>query len=786
MSEFDVARIDALVTSFRAAYPNFKSFREPGRLEQEELGYKAEAAAHAQAVIDDWLWLDEQPNPAEHRATVFSVLDGPQPKNRLNLVSWRARMQLDEAIKPDAAATEFGDSLRRLLAGASRDAWAEEFDRLADWLKNRGCGPSYANQVLSACLALYLPDRFVFIKPEAIDGFLEYIGAEQRVSRKRLSASSYAAVLELFAGLRSHLEALGPRDMFDLQSFAWTAHALAQNEATDLEPKPNGDDGADDDQDRLVNAATQALVERLHGSVNLILAGPPGTGKTWRALQALRDLNPLPRKSGPSFYAMTANPSEWSWRRLVEDSNASIGFEGWDVEKGKFKKLKKHFDTISVGDLVVGYESNPSKRVVTIARVRQIGPCADNPEGREVTLAAATGVGDLGKAWTYDKLKNDPVLAASEPVRNGFQGTLFRLEEDEFNHLVEEFEAPARAAVDAVVGQRAVRRVERVTFHPSYAYEDFVVGLRPVLDGPASGSVRYEIKAGIFKRLCERAMRHPNARFYLLIDELNRGNLPRIFGELIALLEPDKRAVGAARKIPGESYQPLDPNCLPDGASPDDWLQSRTTMPVELPFAASNRRFVVPDNLHVIGTMNTADRSIALMDFALRRRFAFIWLGPDFGDDVFPQSGANARRARQVFERLNAGIEALKGRDYCIGHSYLIKALARAATDDDVPGTVGVALRESAIPLLMEYFHGDWPSLERLLGGDIVVQGDLPAWLQDEEDDDKRWHLHESAVTDELGASTDGKKPPAKLFEALAKHLSLTVPTTKVTTDTIT
>ena len=148
-----------------------------------------------------------------------------------------------------------------------------------------------------------------------------------------------------------------------------------------------------------------------------------------------------------------------------------------------------------------------------------------------------------------------------------------------------------------------------VTFHQNTTYEDFVEGIRPVLADRASagaetpaergdvGEVRYELSRGVFRRIAERAASDPNGRYVLVIDEINRGNIARIFGELITLIEDSKRI--------GE----------------DD--EARVTLPV------SKTDFGVPANLHVIGTMNTADRSIALLDTALRRRFVFEEMMPD-------------------------------------------------------------------------------------------------------------------------------------------------------------
>jgi hypothetical protein len=219
-------------------------------------------------------------------------------------------------------------------------------------------------------------------------------------------------------------------------------------------------------------------------------------------------------------------------------------------------------------------------------------------------------------------------------------------------------------------------RFRFVTFHQSYGYEDFVEGIRPVLK---SGAAEFEIRKGVLREICELAERDPKNRYALFIDEINRGNISKIFGELITLIEEDKR-LGAANE-----------------------------MKVRLPY--SGDQFGVPRNLYIIGTMNTADRSIALLDIALRRRFQFremppvqdVIAGAD-GNGAIPDGKGGTIDLRALLKAINERVTFLFDADHCIGHAYLTEV----RTFDQL----AEVMRERIIPLLQEYFYGDWEKLQ--------------------------------------------------------------------------
>lgn len=225
-------------------------------------------------------------------------------------------------------------------------------------------------------------------------------------------------------------------------------------------------------------------------------------------------------------------------------------------------------------------------------------------------------------------------------------------------------------------------QIEFITFHPSYSYEEFVEGIRPVLeDGDNTGNLGYELKKGVFWNIVEKACAPEgrNKNFVLIIDEINRGNIPKIFGELITLIEEDKREGG---KNP---------------------IQAR------LPY--SGKPFIVPMNLHIIGTMNSADRSIALMDLALRRRFTFEPFMPEYEKTGLNDEKIDDLNLGALLRRLNLRIQALVDKDHQIGHSFFIKVKEAKDKKQELYNV----WYDEIIPLLEEYFYNDYERLGYVL-----------------------------------------------------------------------
>lgn len=230
------------------------------------------------------------------------------------------------------------------------------------------------------------------------------------------------------------------------------------------------------------------------------------------------------------------------------------------------------------------------------------------------------------------------------------------------------------------------KQIYFTTFHQSYGYEEFVEGIKPSID-EKTGNVVYGVEDGIFKDICKEALDHPDHNHVLIIDEINRGNISKIFGELITLLEDDKR---------------IDVS----NSSGSDKLDFRVTLPYSKTSFDEGKGFGVPSNLYIIGTMNTADRSIALMDTALRRRFEFIEMMPDAS--LLENKEIEGINLTTLLEKINQRITYLYDREHQIGHAYLMGIENKADLDN--------VFRSKLIPLLQEYFYDDWEKIQLVLG----------------------------------------------------------------------
>jgi hypothetical protein len=410
----------------------------------------------------------------------------------------------------------------------------------------------------------------------------------------------------------------------------------------------------------------------LLAGLNVILYGPPGTGKTYQLRHTYFPLF-TERKTKTKDEFAEELVSALSWWEIV-------AVAVYDLSRPK----------ISVSDIL----AHP----LVAARVR----LTSNKHPRAAVWATLQIHTKEDCALVNYSQRSSPLIFSKEPDS---MWTLDRQAvENEFPELLE---VPKKIKEFTPI-QSEIRRYRFVTFHQSFCYEDFVEGIKPVVRMDASdddesddgrGDIAYTVKKGVFQELVEEARKDPSHEYALFIDEINRGNVANIFGELITFIEEDKRLDASGNLEAGSSWT------------------------ATLPY--SRRRFGVPNNLYVIGTMNTADRSIEALDTALRRRFSFIptYPKPALLRDYQPHGfGVNLE---SLLRTINDRLEMLLDRDHTIGHSYLMSL-------KDAPDPLAKLQRVFAnniLPLLQEYFYGNPARIGMVLGSAFVTKRGASAKL---------------------------------------------------------
>ena len=423
------------------------------------------------------------------------------------------------------------------------------------------------------------------------------------------------------------------------------------------------------------------IAEAIEQKGQVILYGPPGTGKTYNARRfavwwllkkggerdpskVISDLDAFKQAENRlttvqiarKVWWMVANPKEWSWETLRKEKTV----------KFRFGRLKRNYPLTQPGDLVIGYQSTPDKKILSLAKVKN----SFDDSGLDLEYLATVKNG-----LTWDDLLADEKMANSEPLRFRCQGTLFALSQDEADHILSRLLENDTDLEQYLELDESIAPLTRLTFHPSYSYEDFLEGFRPK---PGVGDkLVLQLQDGIFKRVCREAIANPQKPYLVFIDEINRGNIAKIFGELITLLEKDKRR-----------------------------------MVITLP--QSRESFMIPENVYLIGTMNTADRSIKLLDAALRRRFSFYELMPD--PELLSGSQVGKMKLDEFLTELNKRIARKEGREKQIGHSFLMDGY-QPLTD---PEEFARRFRQEILPLLQEYCYDDYGILAEYIGNDLV------------------------------------------------------------------
>ncbi len=398
-----------------------------------------------------------------------------------------------------------------------------------------------------------------------------------------------------------------------------------------------------------------------------------------------------------NYWWLCANPKEWDFFQIAEGEIKAFS------NKTPSGKMRANFAAAQVGDKVIGYEAWPQMKALALLEV-----C-----GKDATHLHFKKLADARTPASYQYLRGCPALADMSFFRWS-SGTLFSLKESEYKMIAaiisKKMSQPepygkaqfldevfmegadydklaallvykkniilqgapgvgkthtAKRLACAIMGEKDASRIESVQFHQNYCYEDFIMGYRPSPGG-------FSLEEGIFYRFCRKAAAQPDKPFFFIVDEINRGNMSKIFGELLQLIEKDYR---------GE--------------------------PMKLAYERDNVSFSVPENLYIIGMMNTADRSLAMIDYALRRRFAFVDMEPAFEVDSFKAwlkglGSEVAIRLMDTVKELNKAItdDPVLGAGFCIGHSYFCGLKA----GNTLPEQLNMIVRHEILPMLREYW----------------------------------------------------------------------------------
>lgn len=657
--------IPVLKQVFLRSFPAFKGFADSGKnyLDSEDT-YKRITSSYLHQLFDEWTSSSSDTISTDEFKKLLNKLFSyklPGLTHPQNFINWRDEGCLyNDILNSDGNSRAFMALLHALLKSVGEgDDFDEPLHNLLSWLRDNNCPANMSKSIPTFFLCFWAPQRHIFIKPQIFDGFLNSIGEKRLGNGKFLSVEEYRRALSIMDALSLELAEWEPRDMIDLQSFYYVTQ-------TNLNAKADAGEVKEPQADYTTEIASGKENRAVELPLNLIIYGPPGTGKTFL----------LQNEYMPLFTTRHTQQSRESFlERLVADLAwwQVIALVLLDLRQARVPQIYQH-ELLRAKDRIMS-QKNSRAMIWAMLQSHTVEDCPHVKYSKrlEPLIFSKDGEGE----WTID----------TELVKK------------ELPELLE----IRRQIVSFSPQMDEARRHAFITFHQSYSYEEFVEGIKPAVGDELESGISYVVAEGIFKQMVSRALADPHNSYALFIDEINRANISKVFGELITLLEPDKR--------------------MRWDDSVQKWVGGAQ---VKLPYTHSQNAaappFGVPENLHIIGTMNTADRSIALLDTALRRRFEFREIMPD--PEVFRRTGVadvttpdgDVIDLAKLLEAMNDRIEFLFDRDHRIGHSYFIGVTTYTELER--------VFLTKIIPLLQEYFYDDWEKIQ-LVFADLADSVDL-------------------------------------------------------------
>jgi hypothetical protein len=731
--------LETMRTTFLKRCPGFINFQQDhGIYFDTERAYKDALIRDAQTVLS----AANSGQPEQVGRQFLNLLD---PKTS-NFVGWRAYAQISAGGTDAQKTVALALGKMLLSTDGAPAAVAAAAERIHPIVRDGAMGNPAFGQVRSlvtSALALARPSEAISVKTRFMQRAAKALTGRTIFKPAVVSADEYRTFLELAARIREAMVGWHwkPRDLWDVQGFLWVVTDddwVAQEGRADATIEDDRDD--------------ESMADTQKHPLNRILFGPPGTGKTWTTVRLAVEICNGFAPSDRSELMQAYNELVRTRRVAFTTFHQSIGYEefveglrpvtdvdddGDDQPSVGFRLEPRHGifrDICALAEQARKRGGRPGKFdfagrqffKMSLGRARTEGHIYDAAiEGKYIVLGWG---GDVD--WSDAKYDDYQVVfdrwQEEEPGASGNSGNISQ---------VWRFRSSMKKGDIVIVsdGNFRFRAIGEVTgdyqFHPQdeggnhrrpvkwLAVLDESLPIETIHEGKLSQASCYLLTRSRIKldALAEQIATEPAPSsstpdpFVLIIDEINRANVSKVLGELITLLEPDKR------------------------------LGERNALTVKLPY--SNDDFGVPNNLYVIGTMNTADRSIALLDTALRRRFHFTEMMPDY---TCLDKEVGGIHLGELLSAINRRVEWLFDRDHQIGHSFFTEIEDKAVLDQ--------VMQTKVIPLLAEYFYEDWEKVRAALNDSGawfigVEKLPAPAMLKEEGEERSRYSISKGEIS---------------------------------------